>query len=192
VVDVVTVVLAVTNTDLLALLPWENASDAHEGMPDATTARLPVLGVVVEDLPQLFIQGFYLITSGDTGNLVVLVSVSVSGCSLLLRFVRGAFAFIASGSESKFAETSPIKDWDTGRLNEWLTGAAAEDPSLAEFIQRNQGLPPDVLLRFVDFFFAAHPGLVKDAEEEAEERDRNKFTKSEVATSAVEVLAAGV
>jgi len=190
----------VTNTDLLALLPWENASDAHEGMPDATTARLPVMGVVVEDLPQLFIQGFYLITSGDTGNVVVLVSVSVSGCSLLLRFVRGAFAFITSAGESKLAETSFIKDWDTGRLNEWLAHMAAEDPTLALCVQRVQGLLSEELLRFVDALNSAQPGLIRDAEEEAEERNRNKFTNADVATSAVggartrvlDVLAAGV
>ena len=122
---------------------------------------------------------------------MVLVSVSVSGCSLLLRFVRGAFAFIASGSESKFAETSPIKDWDTGRLNEWLAGMAAEDPTLAQCVERNQGLPPDELLRFVDAFNSAQAGLLREAEEEAEERDRNKFTNADVASSAVEV-AAGV
>jgi len=40
-VDVVIVVVAVTNSDLLALLPWEHASDAHKGMPNATMARLP-------------------------------------------------------------------------------------------------------------------------------------------------------
>ena len=123
---------------------------------------------------------------------MVLVSVTVSGCSLLLRFVRGAFAFITSAGESKLADTSPIKDWDTGRLNEWLAGMAAEDPTLAVFVQRNQGLPPAVLLRFADFLFAAQAGLLREAAEEAEERDRNKFTNADVATSAVEVLGAGV
>ena len=193
VVDYVTAVLAVTNADLLALLPWENASDLHEGMPDATTARLPVAGVVVEYLPHLFIQGFYIISSGDTGNLVVLVSVSVSGCSLLPRFVRGAFVFIASAGESEEAETSPIKDLDAGRLNEWLAGAAAEDPALARCVQQIQGLLlPDELLRLVDFINTSQPGLLQAAEEEAEERDRNKFTKADVVTSTAEVLGAGV
>ena len=151
------------------------------------------MGVVVDDLPQLFIQGFYLMTSGDTGNLVVLVSVSVSGCSLLLRCVRrGAFAFITSAGESKLAETSSIKDWDEGRLSEWLAGVAAEVPALASFVQRNQGLTPKDLLCFVDYINSAQAGLLREAEEEAEERDRNKFTNADVASSAVEVVAAGV
>ena len=141
---------------------------------------------------QLFIQGFYLITSGDTGNVVVLVSVSVSGCSLLLRFVRGAFAFIASAGESKLAETSPMRNWDTGRLNEWLAGVAAEVPALAVYAQRTQRLPPKDLLCFVDYIISAQAGLLREAEEEAEERDRNKFTKSDVASSGIEVLGAGV
>ena len=192
-VDYVTAFLAVTNTDLLALLPWENASDAHEGMPDATTARLPVMGVVVEDLPQLFIQGFYLISSGDTGNLVVLVSVSVSGCSLLLRFVRGAFAFMASVSESKLVETSPMKDWDAGKLSEFLAGLSAADPALENVVQRTQGLPPLDLLRLVDALLSAQPRLIKEAEDEEEEdRDRNKFGKNEVVSSTVEVLGTAV
>jgi len=124
---------------------------------------------------------------------VVLVSVSVSGCSLLLRFVRGAFAFITSAGESKLAETSPIKDWDTGRLNEWLAGAAADNPALAWCVHRIQGpLLPDELLRLVDYVYSAQPGLLREAEEEAEERDRNKFTNADVATSAAEVLSAGV
>ena len=143
-------------------------------------------------MTQLFIQGFYLITSGDTGNVVVLVSVSVSGCSLLLRFVRGAFAFIASAGESKLAETSPMRDWDTGRLNEWLAGVAAEDPVLALCVQHTRGLPPLALLRMVDCINSAQAGLLREAEEEAEERDRNKFTNADVASSAVEVVAAGV
>jgi len=192
VVDCVTVVLAVTNTDLLALLPWEGADDLHEGMPDATTARLPVAGVVVEDLPQLFIQGFYLISSGDTGNIVVLVSVSVSGCSLLLRFVRGAFAFVAGGGESHLAETSPMKDWGVGRLSEWLAGLSASDPELETVVQRLQGLPSNALLRVVDAVCSAQPLLIKEAEKEAEERDRNKIGNNGVASSAVQVLGAAV
>ena len=114
----------------------------------------------MDDLPQLFIQGFYLMTSGDTGNLVVLVSVSVSGCSLLLRCVRrGAFAFITSAGESKLAETSSIKDWDEGRLSEWLAGVAAEVPALASFVQRNQGLfPPMTYLALLTTLFPPRLG----------------------------------
>ena len=195
-VDVVTVVLAVTNTDLLALLPWVGASDAYEGMPDRTTAQLPVMGVVVEDLPQLFIQGIYLITSGDTGNVVVLVSVSMSGCSLLLRFVRGAFAFVKGGIESNLAETSPMRKWDVGRLSEWLSGLASEDPTLASIVQRTQGASSIDFLRLVDACFSAQHRLLAEEEEEEEEkegeRDRNKFTKGEVASSAMSVLSASL
>ena len=184
-VDVVTAVQAVTNTDQLALRPWESGSDAYEGMPDATTARLPVLGVVVEDLPQLFIQGFYLITSGDTGNLVVLVSVSMSGCSLLLRFVRGAFAFIAAAEEPKLAETSPMKDWDGARMRAWLADMVAHaDPSLGldADLAALDLLTPAQLLHILDAIKASQEALLK---EEEEKHDRNNYTKEDVATSAL-------
>jgi len=48
--------------------------------------------VVVEDLPQLIVQGAYMVVSGDTQNYVVLVSLAMSSISLLLRFTRSAMA----------------------------------------------------------------------------------------------------
>jgi len=38
------------------------------------------------------IQGAYLMVSGDTGNMVVLISVAMSAGSLLLRFTRSAIS----------------------------------------------------------------------------------------------------
>jgi len=185
-VDVATVVLAVTNTDLLALLPWEDASDRYEGMPDATTARLPLVGVVVEDLPQLFIQGFYLISSGDTGNLVVLVSVSMSGCSLLLRFVRGAFAYIAGAEEPKLADTSPMKDWDAVGMRTWLADTVARaDPALgldADTVDTLSGIPSLRWLHLYDLVLANQDALRR---EEEEKNDRNDYGKKEVADSSL-------
>ena len=190
-VDVATAVLAVTNTDLLALLPWEDASDEYEGMPDATTARLPVFGVVVEDLPQLFIQGFYLISSGDTGNVVVLVSVSMSGCSLLLRFVRGAFAFIAGAEQPKLADTSPMKDWDAGRMRAWLADTVANaDPALgldADAVDILSSIPSLRWLHLYDLVSANQSALRR---EEEERQDRNDYGKREVASSSLSVAGA--
>jgi len=151
-----------------------------------------VLGVVVEDLPQLFIQGFYLISSGDTGNLVVLVSVSVSGCSLLLRFVRGAFAFITSG-ESRLAETSPMREWDQGKMRAWLTRLFREDSALGVDV----GCVPEVihltasqLLGIADAVVSAQAGLVRDADEEKEGRDEKGGVNGEVGPSTVVPTAA--
>jgi len=149
------------------------------------------VGVVVEDLPQLFIQGFYLISSGDTGNLVVLVSVAMSGCSLLLRFVRGAFAFMAVGSESKLAETSPMKDWDAAKLGEWLASKSAAYPVLEALVQRNEGLSPDTLLRLADVVNQAQADLIREAEE-AEDGDRNNYSKGDVASSSSSFLGAAL
>jgi len=47
-----------------------------------------------------------------------------------MRFVRRAVAFMAGGGESDLAETSPMKDWDAGGLNEWLAGPSALDAEL--------------------------------------------------------------
>jgi len=149
------------------------------------------VGVVVEDLPQLFIQGFYLISSGDTGNLVVLVSVAMSGCSLLLRFVRGAFAFMAVGSESTLAETSPMKDWDAAKLGEWLASVSAADTALEAFVQRNEGVSPDTLLRVADVVNRAQAVLIREAEE-AEDGDRNNYSNGDVASSSLGVLGAAL
>ena len=84
--DWVVVVAAITNLELVVLIPWDE--DSFSGMPDFVVASLPTLTVLVEDLPQLLIQGSYLMVSGDTDNLFVLLSVALSACSLLMRFTR--------------------------------------------------------------------------------------------------------
>jgi len=96
-VSTVLIIMATTNLDLLPLLPW--ADDSKDGVPDHKMNSLPTITILAEDLPQLLIQGSYLITSGDTGNVLVLVSVSISGCSLLLRFARGAMSMVSSRAQ---------------------------------------------------------------------------------------------
>jgi len=118
-VDLAVVALSVTNLDLLQLLTWDITS--YNGLPDQSMNTLPTITVVAEDLPQLFIQAIYLIMSGDTNNIVVLVSVSISGCSLLLRFARGAMHFATRiAPEGGVVNTSKIKDWDHDKLTKWL------------------------------------------------------------------------
>ena len=90
VVEYVLAFAAVTNMELLGLMPW--VSDAAGGLPSATVAFMPTASVVVEDLPQLIVQGAYMVVSGDTQNYVVLVSLAMSSISLLLRFTRSAMA----------------------------------------------------------------------------------------------------
>ena len=104
IVEYVLAVASVTNLELLSLMPWEE--DHVGGMPDRTVAAMPTTSVVVEDLPQLMVQGAYLMVSGDTGNLVVLISVGLSACSLLLRFTRSAMS--AAG-----LQVAPASDTDS-------------------------------------------------------------------------------
>lgn len=89
------------------------------GLPSATVAAMPTASVVVEDLPQLLVQGAYLLVSGDTGNLVVLISVGMSACSLLLRFTRSAMsaaglAAVHSESESDDESSGTSGDDEAG------------------------------------------------------------------------------
>ena len=118
VIDVLTASIAATNLELLALMPWEKTSPG--GMPSASSEKYPTITVFVEDLPQLFIQGSYLIVSGDTGNYVVLVSVAISGASLLLRFVRGAMTFMRVQGAPITPGESPMTDWTVDEVKEWF------------------------------------------------------------------------
>jgi len=116
-VEYVLAVAAATNLELLSLMPWVN--DSVGGLPSATVAAMPTASVVVEDLPQLLVQGAYLLVSGDTGNLVVLISVGMSACSLLLRFTRSAMsaaglAAVHSESESDDDSSGTSSDDEAG------------------------------------------------------------------------------
>lgn len=188
VVDFLTAALAVTNTDLLSLLQWETSMPQYDGMPDKFTAQLPLIGVVVEDLPQLFIQGFYLITSGDTGNLVVLVSVAMSGCSLLLRFARGAFAFATSAADERLAESSPMRNWDAERMGKWFAELAATEPDigLEPHASTLGAIPAVVLLKTLDALREAQPDLVHESGEVGGE-DRDDYGKKDLAAAAAGV-----
>ena len=117
-VDVLTASIAATNLELLALMPWVKTSAG--GMPSASSEKYPTITVLVEDLPQLFIQGTYLIVSGDTANYVVLVSVAISGASLLLRFARGAMTFMRVQGASIVPGESPMTDWTADEVKDWF------------------------------------------------------------------------
>ena len=89
----------------------------------------------MEDLPLLLIPRFYLISSGDTGNLVMKVSVAMSGCSLLLRLVRGAFAFVWTANEPKLTETVRRARWRTGTLPSLASGSPTRPPRTPSSLQ---------------------------------------------------------
>jgi len=83
-----------------------------------------------------------------------------------------------------------MRDWDVGKMNEWLAGQAAADPALGTIVQRTQGLPPSDLLRLVDAFCTAQPGLLRDEEDAADESDRNKNATPGAGSSTASVLGA--
>ena len=181
-VDIFVVLMAVTNPDMLGLLLWKDGSDKYEGMPDQFTSRLPIVGVVVEDLPQLFIQGFYLISSGDTGNVAVLVSVSISGCTLLLRFVRGAFLLARQvNMGANLASTSPMRTWDKQRMAAWLhTLVKNKQDDLGQRILPHipalTSVPPADLLALYAAIVDAQDDLPEQEEERASKADGSLAT----------------
>ena len=90
-----------------------------------------------------------------------------------------------------------MKDWDAAKLGECLAGVAASNPVLDAVVQRlsteEEGtVTPGEILGMVDVLLAAQTGLVKAAEEDAEEHDRKKYGKGDVASSAASVLAAAL
>jgi len=157
VVDRVTAVLAATNLELLPLLPWEETG--YEGLPSKTVATVPTVTLFAEDLPQLFIQGLYLVLSRDIGNYVVIASVALSGCSLLLRFAKAAMHMLrrSGHAESKLAETSPMLEWDGKQLREWAEtamGAVLEDlPDKNGALVKKicEGVSPESLVPLLSF-----------------------------------------
>ena len=104
-------VVATTNLELLTLIPWVEENVA--GLPSAWIAFMPTAGVIVEDLPQLLIQGGYLVVSGDTGNLVVLISVGFSGMGLILRFTRASIAATSQALDGEDDESEGDTEDDT-------------------------------------------------------------------------------
>ena len=89
--DYLTVALCFTNLELLVLLPW--AEPNFKGLPSRSVAFLPSLSVIFEDLPQMCIQIVYLLESEDTGNIPVLVSVTIGCVSILARFSSGIMTY---------------------------------------------------------------------------------------------------
>ena len=84
--------------------------------------RRPTVTLLAEDLPQLFIQGLYLVLSRDIGNYVVISSVGLSGCCLLLRFAKAAMHMLRwiGCPDSRLVETSPIRTWDDTKFSRWI------------------------------------------------------------------------
>jgi len=192
VVDRVTAVLAATNLELLPLLPWEETG--YEGLPSKTVATVPTVTLFAEDLPQLFIQGLYLVLSRDIGNYVVIASVALSGCSLLLRFAKAAMHMLrrSGHAESKLAETSPMLEWDGKQLREWAEtamGAVLEDlPDKDSTLVRHicEEIAPDSLVPLLSLFDRTnnfHAAAEEEAAEAAEAGGSQVHPSSDVSAS---------
>ena len=58
-------------------------------------------------------------------------------------------------------------------------------------MQRNEGLPPDALLRLADVVNRAQADLIREAKE-AEDGDRNNYSNGDVASSSSSFLGAAL
>ena len=173
-VDRVTAVLAATNLELLPLLPW--AETSYEGLPSKTVATVPTVTLFVEDLPQLFIQGLYLVLSRDIGNYVVIVSVALSGASLLLRFAKAAMHMLRQmgDAKSRLAETSPMREWDPQQFAQWVEASMSEAEVGSELYTGYKSIlswNPARLLELVDAVFNYQATFEENGEEDTAERE---------------------
>ena len=72
--------VALTNMELLRLLPWRQGNTMYDGLPDKRLMlRVWLLVMCLEDMPQLAIQLALLIIAADTGGVLgVLAPLSIA------------------------------------------------------------------------------------------------------------------
>ena len=80
--------VALTNMELLRLLPWRQGSTMYDGLPDKRLMlRIWLLVMCLEDVPQLAIQ-VAVLTIADTGGGLAPLSIAFSVTSIVWRSLR--------------------------------------------------------------------------------------------------------
>ena len=80
--------LALTNMELLRLLPWREGSRMYDGLPDKRLMlRVWILVVCLEDVPQLAIQVAILVIA-ETGGVLAPLSITFSLSAIVWRGLR--------------------------------------------------------------------------------------------------------
>ena len=70
--------VALTNMELLRLLPWREGPTMYDGLPDKRLMlRIWLLVMCLEDVPQLAIQ-VAVLTTADTSGVLALLSIAFS------------------------------------------------------------------------------------------------------------------
>ena len=81
--------LALTNMELLRLLPWREGPTMYDGLPDKRLMlRIWLLVMCLEDVPQLAIQVAVLTMADSTGGLLAPLSIAFSVSAIVWRGLR--------------------------------------------------------------------------------------------------------
>ena len=80
--------VALTNMELLRLLPWRQGPTMYDGLPDKRLMlRIWLLVTCLEDVPQLAIQ-VTVLAIADTGGVLAPLSIAFSICAIVWRGLR--------------------------------------------------------------------------------------------------------
>ena len=92
--------IALTNMELLRLLPWNKGPTMYDGLPDKRLMlRIWLLVMCLEDLPQLAIQ-VAVLTMVDTGGVLAPLSIAFSVSAIVWRGLRKVIYLVPSNTLS--------------------------------------------------------------------------------------------
>lgn len=126
--------LALTNSDLLRLLPW--TSHKYDDFPSATIFLLCQMTTLLEDVPQFFIQLSYLVGwdgVDESALFVPVLSLTFSSISLVWRVLHKCLRIVTAAADTERVRKSLV----AGKSN-WAashrppSGSARTEPSIVE------------------------------------------------------------
>ena len=90
--------VALTNMELLRLLPWRQGPTMYDGLPDKRLMlRIWLLVMCLEDVPQLAIQ-VAVLTIADTGGVLAPLSIAFSVSAIVWRGLRKVIYLVPSNA----------------------------------------------------------------------------------------------
>ena len=116
--------VALTNMELLRLLPWRQGNTMYDGLPDKRLMlRIWLLVMCLEDVPQLAIQVAVLTIAG-TGGVLAPLSIAFSVSAIVWRSLRKVIYLVPPNARISEvivsgADTAP-QPANTPSANKWL------------------------------------------------------------------------
>ena len=116
--------VALTNMELLRLLPWRQGPTMYDGLPDKRLMlRIWLLVMCLEDVPQLAIQ-VAVLTIADTGGVLAPLSIAFSVSAIVWRSLRKVIYLVPPNARISEvivsgADTAP-QPANTPSANKWL------------------------------------------------------------------------